>query len=92
MYVTENQRQDGPRIQQACRRAMYEFPGFAAGTVIAVLERDLALLREHGHNSTVVATVRDDLARCVSMARDWQRLAICVTDYDAAHSLLEIEK
>lgn len=74
------------RQEQSIKRLQYELPGMAAGMVMVRLdhaERMIGMGR--------MAEALADLARAGEEARAWQRWAVVVTDYDAAHEALRRE-
>ena len=73
--------------QQAVRRVQYELPGFAAGEALAALDRARRMLTL-GRQAEALA----EMERAARAARDWQRLAVLVVDYDAARDELRREK
>ena len=77
---------DGSRTRQAVRRVQYELPGFCAGAVMARLDHAVRMIGL-GRQEEALA----DLARASEEAREWQRWAALVVDYDAAHEALRRE-
>ena len=74
------------RQEQRIKRLQYELPGFCAGAVMARLDHAVRMIGL-GRQEEALA----DLQRASEEAREWQRWAVVMTDYDAAHAELRRE-